>query len=191
MKPAVHQLRADGGFTLLEILIVVFLIGLMSTVLSIRVLDRSGLPGAAKVIAAELRYTAQRAIASGEVHRLSLDLVEQRFRVEHRTKKQPEADARLPSSPALLNLRPPVELTDFEPIPDQQGAWRELRETDVVLESVLIGDVEITDDTAFVGFAGEGGADPALIRLVDDNGATIQVRVLPFTGEVRIEDGDE
>jgi len=185
------SLGQSRGFTLLEILVVVFLIGLMSTLLAPRVSLRSGLGSATSVLVSELRYTAQRATAAGQVHRLALDLPGQRFRIESRVPKEPELKP-LPGSPGLLDLKPPVGLSAFEPIETQQGQWRKLKEEDVFFDSVQVGDQETTDDVAYIGFAGEGGADPAEIRLIDQDGNSQAIRVIAFTGEVRVlEPADE
>lgn len=189
MLPAPRDSRAQHGFTLLEILIVVFLIGLMSAVLMPKIGFRStsGLRSSSRVLAAEIRYAAERAIASGETHRFVVDLASQIFRLERVVVERPERRRReLPSTPALLDLRPPQTSREFLPVPSRAGEWRALDDPEVRIEGVVIGDQTYEDDRAAITFDGDGGADPAEVRLIDDFGARSVLVVSPFTGEVRI-----
>ncbi len=185
-----QRARGQAGFTLLEILVVVFVIGLLYSALAPSTYRRSNLDPATARLVSELRYTAQRARATGVVHRLSIDMDEQRIRIESRTEQEAEP-TRLPGSPALLDLTPPQPFGDFEPIPTSQGKWRTLEASDVRIVSVQIGDDTYDDEIAFVGFSGQGGADPAIIQLVDERESIQSVRVIGFTGEVVTIEGED
>ena len=45
-------------------------------------------------------------------------------------------------------------------------------------------------DTVRIGFGGDGSSDAAAVLLLSDNGARRTLRVLPFTGEVTVREGD-
>jgi len=186
-RQSARRPSARSGFTLIEMVIVVFLIAAAFVAFAPPRLYRSSLPGASETMVAKLRYTAERAVSTGRVHRLTIDLDAQRFRIEERPEPDLEdtSERDLAGSPALLDLKPPASPSDFEPIPTKEGEWEQFREDDVKIEAVRVGEVEVEEDTTFIGFAGEGGADPAEVRLVDDLGRAVAIQVVAFTGEVR------
>jgi len=180
-----------SGFTLLEVLVVIGLVAAITFIVAPRIGARlsSGLPGATDIMRAELGFAAQRAVSSGETHRLVIDLEKQRFRLEHTIRNDLASEAALPGSPALLDLRPPRREIEEAPVDDSAGEWRTLEIDDVRLALVRLGDQEITNELASISFSSDGGADPAEIVLVDQYTRAKRVRVLPFTAEIEIEDG--
>jgi hypothetical protein len=135
---------------------------------------------------AELRYAAERAIATGETHRLRIDLEGQRMRLERVELLEPPGTFDLPSSPALLDLTPPKGGQESKPVAERQGDWHSFDIDGVRIDAVVIGEEEFTDQEAIVAFAGDGGADPASIRLADEDGNFITLEVQPFTAEVKV-----
>lgn len=181
--------RGRAAFTLLEIIVVIFLIGLISTFfLGFPSTTPGGLRNSGRVVAGELAYAAQRAIATGHVHRWVVDLDEQLFRIEERVPPaEPERSA-LPAQAALLDLAPPSPLRDYAPVPNRSGEWRWLDDTDVFIDELRVGDRDRREGVASVTFAPDGGADPAEVRLRDLDGYAMRARVIAFTGEIRLED---
>ena len=181
-----------SGFTLFELILVVGLIGLLSLGLVSRLGGGSAkrLDDAADIVAADLRYAGQRAIATGRVHRWILDLDGQTFRLEEQRPTVPEDPFETPTHSGLLDLAPPDHAVVLEPIANATGKWRWLDEPGVVITALYLGDEEFKDGVVSVGFSGDGGADPAEIELRDEHEFTSFVRVLPFTGEVRVVQGE-
>lgn len=179
----------DAGFTLLEILIVAFLIGILSVVFMPRIGKRFAfdLENAGEILKAELRYAGERAIATGQTHRLVIDLDGQRLRLEQSELTEPPGVYELPGSPALLELTPPKPVQESKPVPERQGDWHELAVDGVRIDAVIIGDQEFNEEQAVITFAGDGGADPAAVRIVDTEGNVLSLQVLPFTAEVKLE----
>ena len=177
-----------AGFTLLEIVIVVGLIGLLTVALMpsfgsfSRALDNAG-----STLQADLRYTSQRAIATGRLHRWTIDLDEQLFRVEVQQDLTERQDAELPTHAGLLDLAPPRRVYEYRPVDNTTGNWRWLGEDGVMVERLTIGEDEYEEGVVAIAFAADGGADPAQIELADEYGYRMRVRVLAFTGEVRSE----
>ena len=182
--------RGHAGFTLLELLVVLVIMGLVVSVLApssgFSVL--SGLSDGAAEVAADLRFASEAAGATGRPHRVVIDLDEQVLRVEHlvRTEREDEGERRLASNADLLDLKPPEREREFRPVDGQRGYLERLSQTDVTFGRVTIGDDEYDRGEVAIGFSGIGGADPARILLVDDAGKALEVRVVAFTGEVRI-----
>ena len=180
-------MRRDG-FTLLEIVVVVALIGLLMVALTPRLgggMSRR-LENAVDQIEADLRYAGQRAVATGKLHRWTVDLDEQLYRVEVAVPIEPAEEPTLPTHAELLDLAPPDLSVDYTGVSDGTGRWRWLGEAGIVIDAVRIGDESFAEGAVSVAFSGDGGADPAQVVLTDtEYEYTSGLRVLAFTGEVR------
>lgn len=142
----------------------------------------------ANILGSELRYSAHRALATGRLHRWVVDLDRQVFRVEWMEEGLTEFEAELPTHAGLLDLRPPEPQHEFHPIAERRGEWRWLDEPGVEIHAVRVGDDLVESGLASIAFSAGGGADPAAIRLLGEEGQRIEVRVTAFTGEVRVDD---
>ena len=178
-----------AGFTLIEIVIVVGLIGLLAVALMSRLGGGFGvrLQSATDVLAADLRYASQRAIATGRLHRFAFDLDQQAFRLEALQDPQRQVRFVLPTHAELLELTPPRQEIEFLPVDNRTGSWRGLNEDSVFIDVVRIGDEDVAEGLIGISFAADGGADPAAIELADEDGNRTRLRVLAFTGEVRVD----
>jgi prepilin-type N-terminal cleavage/methylation domain-containing protein len=175
---------AERGFTFLEIVVVVMLIALVSAVMVTRIGGRTAAPlkSSGRFLCAELEYVAQRAIATGNPQRWVIDLDGQLFRVEEQ-KLPPTAPA---DTREVFDLAAPLPPDTWEPIPEPQGAWRELYERSIGIESVVLAGEAFKAGQAAIHFAPDGGADPADVWLLDEENRVLHVAVTAFTGEVRI-----
>jgi type II secretion system protein H len=178
---------AERGFTFLEIVVVVMLIALVAGVMVTRIGNRTAAPlkASGRFLCAELEYVAQRAIATGRPQRWVLDLDGQLFRVEQQLPPDPAADTR-----DVFDLGAPLVPDAWEPIPEPQGEWRELYETSIGIESVVLAGEARKAGQTEIHFAPDGGADPADVWLLDPENRTLRVVVTAFTGEVRIAEDD-
>lgn len=181
--------KGRAGFTLLETLVAVFLIGMVTTAL----LSRFGggfafdLRNGAKAVVQELRATSQLAITSGRVHRFVIDFDTQTFRVEQLVEQQPESVADgSPTTAELLDFTPPRPTLEYQPAEGRLGGWRTLDDNDVFIDEMIRGDDEIDSGEASVAFGPDGAAEPALLRMLDSDGYRMDLRVVGFTGEVRV-----
>ena len=182
--------RADG-FTLLELMIVITLIVMITAIFAGTLGGGFGvhIRNAGRSLASELEYVSQRAVTTGRAQRFVIDLDQQMFRVEMEPPPQPEPDATLPEHAEGLSLAPPVLNREFVPVDSQLGEWRRLDDSDQVrIEAVRLGDEVKKDGAVAIGFSPDGASDPAQIWLTDDGGYAVHVRLIAFTGEVRIEE---
>jgi hypothetical protein len=140
------------------------------------------------VLGAELEYASQRAVTTGELHRLVFDLDAQQFRLEqllsHPAAKSPEEATHAD----LLDTKPPRPEREFVPVDDAFGEWRALDETSVRLAVVQVADQSFESGAVAVMFASDGGADPAQILLQDEAGRRMLLRVIAFSGTVSSEE---
>ena len=185
-----HRLLRSAGFTLIELLIVVTLIALLAGVF----LPSPGgaLPfrirNASRVVAAELEYTAQRAVATGRAHRWAVDLDRQAFRVEQLLEMSIVEVDELPTHSDLLDLAPPRAASEYAPVENNSGKWRYLDDPEVRVDEIRFGNEDIREGETAIAFAPDGGADAAEIWLLDESGLERRIRIVAFTGEVRSEE---
>ena len=159
----------DGGFTLLELTVVVFILAIVSSFVVPRHADVSGvaLGATARRLSQSVRYLYEEAALRGSVYGLVLDLEEQRVhvvRLDSETGEFVEDDAMLSRELAL---------------PDG------VRLTAVVLPSVG----RLDQGAVPIYFYPEGFADPAWIQLGDDRGRGYTVIVDPIRGRAEVVDG--
>jgi prepilin-type N-terminal cleavage/methylation domain-containing protein len=188
----VRRPKGAHGFTLLEILVVVGLMGLLMTVFMPRLggLLRFEIRGAARALAAELEYTSERSIASRTLHRWVLDLDSQVFRVERLNDAPLTPGSDDVGDSELLDLRAPLRTYEFLPLDARTGEWRSLDQTGVQISQVLVGDTKSTAGTVAITFGPDGGADPAELLIVDDGDHKLRVTVTAFTSEIHVEESD-
>ena len=183
--------REEAGFTLLELLVVLLLIVLVTGVFTTTVGGGFGvhIRNAGRTLAAELEYVGQRAVTTGQPQRFVIDLDQQLFRVEAEPMAPPETDTALPAHAEGLDLAPPPAEVAFEPIDGPSGVWHALDDADQVrLREVRLADVAKHDGAIAIGFSSDGASDPAEIWLRDDAGYDLRLRLIAFTGEIRVEE---
>jgi type II secretory pathway pseudopilin PulG len=183
--------RSDLGFTLLEILIVIFLIVLITGVFITSIGNGFGvhLRNSSRSLAAELEYVSQRAVTTGHVQRFVVDLDHQVFRVEMQVPPAAETDPNLPEHAEGLSVAPPIDPHEFVPVDASIGAWRALDDADdVAIREVRLGDEKKDDGSVAIGFGTDGSSDPAEIWLRDTAGYDVRIRLVAFTGEIRVEE---
>jgi prepilin-type N-terminal cleavage/methylation domain-containing protein len=180
--------RDPPGFTLLEILMVVALIATFAAIVGARIGGGFGIAigGEGRVVAAELRHAAQRALATGRTQRWVLDLDAQAFRLEEEIEVRHVAQEMAQALRDLL--KPPQSTRHFVPVQNQYGGWRRLDEESVRFESIQTREGFFDQGLFAIGFGPDGGADLALVRLSDEHDNRLGVQVEAFTGAVRILD---
>ena len=182
--------RRAAGFTLLEILLVISLMALFAGVYlgGISAVLPFEIRSASRSLAGDLGYASQRAATAGDLHRWVIDLDAQVFRLEWLYREPRNFGAELVTHSDLLDLAPPIEVSEFRPVENRYGDWRRLEGAGVWIARVRVGDEEVEEGVVGIRFAPDGGADPAELFLEDDGGRRFAVRVLAFTSEVRIDE---
>jgi hypothetical protein len=144
---------------------------------------------AGRTLAAELEYVSQRAVTTGKPQRVLIDLDQQVYRVEELPPPADSGELELPEHAENLNLAPPLSELAFQPVEGRIGEWRALDDADQVrIREVRLADEKKQDGLFAIGFAPDGACDPAEIWLRDDGGYDLRVRLVAFTGEIRIEE---
>jgi prepilin-type N-terminal cleavage/methylation domain-containing protein len=182
---------SDRGFTLLELLIVILLIALITGVFATSIGGGFGvhMRNSARALSSELEYVSQRAVTTGRTQRFVIDLDHQVFRAEMQVPPPEEADAALPEHAEGLSLAPPLDQNQFVPVDSSIGEWHALDDADdVAIHEVKLGDETRRDGAVAIGFSVDGGSDPAIIWLRDTAGYDVRIRLVAFSGEIRIEE---
>ncbi len=185
--------RSNSGFTLLEVMVAVVLMALLMGALATRLGGGFGvhLSNSGRRLAAELEYVGQRAITTGRPHRFVIDMQKQACRIEEQRQRSDRDVDELPAHFEDLDLSIDLASQAFSPIEASQGDWRWLDDGEVAFDEIVIGNESFTSNEISIGFSPDGGAEPAQIWLVDDGGYSLQVRLVAFTGEVHVEEGEE
>ena len=186
--------RPSHGFTLLELLIVILVIVLITGVFTTTIGGGFGvhMRNSARSLAAELEYVSQRAVTTGRTQRVVLDLDHQVYRAEMQVPPPEEPASALPEHAENLSLAPPLDAHEFVPVDSRIGEWHALDDADdVAIHEVHLGDEVRRDGAVAIGFSIDGGTDPAEIWLRDEAGYQVRIRLVAFTGEIRIEEPEE
>jgi prepilin-type N-terminal cleavage/methylation domain-containing protein len=168
LKPQVSSLR---GFTLLELSLVLFIIGLLVTVIIPRLGDLSGtrLESSARRLAALARYLNGEAAFRSQLYRLNYDLAKRAYWVSVLVANQnaPEfiIDTSLLSRP--VQLPPSITFVDIH-VP---GAGR------------------VSTGQVYTHFYPQGYTDPTTIHLRDQHSRVVTVTIPPLPAEVGVSEG--
>jgi len=160
-----------SGFTLLELTVVLFIIGLLVAVLVPRFGDLSGarLESSARRLAALVRYLNGEAAFRSQLYRLNYDLDRQIYWVTVLTANQ-EATEFLPDSSPLAR---PVQLP-----------------TNVAFADVRVSNAgRVSAGQVYTHFYPQGYTDPTIIHLRDQRSRMVTIMIPPLPAEVRVQEG--
>ncbi len=181
------------GFTLFEMIVVVALVGLIAAMLVTQTgaMDVPNLRNASRILKADLQYASERAITTGLVHRWVVDFDRQVFRLEQLVEEDAKEVGGLPTHSDLLDLAAPLPSSEFVPVGNKFGSWRWLKESRVDIDELRVGDEEWRAGEASIAFAPDGAADPADLWIRTEGGGSMQLRIIGFTGEVRVDENPD
>lgn len=174
--------RDTGGFTLLELIIVLIIIGIASALVVPRLVGGMGsldVKAASGKVAASLRYARSQAVSQKVQYTAVFDLEHNRLTImssHEGTDEKEERDARREEEPAGMQ-----EKTYH--LPER-----------VFFERVPVGDEYVKDEEIDAGilrivFYPSGGSDGGGIALANDRGRRYSVRVDIITGSVKVARG--
>jgi general secretion pathway protein H len=163
---------AHLGFTLLELAVVLFIVGVLITVALPQLGDLSGarLESSARRLTALVRYLNGEAAFRGRVCRLHYDLDQRSYWVTVLSPGQGTAEFVADSSPLArpVQLPPTVAFADVQ-VPS-------------------VG--RVTRGQVYTHFYPQGYTDPTVIRLRDQQARILTVMIPSLTGEARVYEGD-
>lgn len=197
---ASEQLSTEVGFTLIEILAVILIIGLVSAVVlpGLRLSGGSSRHDQALNVASYLELARQRAIMTGKIHRLLIDVDDGAFNVEWYVRKagDDELDSLAARHRAVWEsdaggiFQPPDTGLDYEPIPDSFGNKMRLANP-YYFDGVETSDGWFDEGEVAVVFESDGTTDHAQIVITDPDGFAATLDVLPILDAVRIRHEDQ
>ncbi len=168
LQPLVSSLK---GFTLLELSLVLFIIGLLVTVLVPRLggLEQARLETSAKRLAALVRYLHGEAAFRGQTYRIQYDLDQHRYGVQVLTPSQATKTFVAEESP----LSQPVQLP-----------------TNITFADIRVPSIgRVSAGQVFTHFYPQGYTDPTVVHLRDQQSRTMTVIIPPITGEAAVYEG--
>lgn len=184
----------EHGFTLLEMLAVLLLVGLMASLAlpNLGALSEQALRDEARRLQAELERARERALVTGVRHRLVLDLELGEYWTEWESSSPQEPS---PPDPAAqggsrVAMQPPARARgSFEPLPDRSGRATAL-EGEIVFAGVELDGGFAERGVLQLPFESDGSTRGARIVLARPEGDTLTLEVLPLADAVRIVDED-
>lgn len=169
--PHLRTVVSSPGFTLLELTVVLFIVGLLVTILVPRLSDLGStrLEATAKRLAAVVRYLSGEAAIQNRTYRLNYDLDQQRYWITMLITAEDGAEFIEDQSP----LSRPVQLPPTIAFADVQAP----------------GVGRLSTGRVHTHFLPQGYVDPTLIHLRDQHSRVVTVLIPALTGEARIYDG--
>ncbi|GIW39549.1 MAG: hypothetical protein KatS3mg076_0126 [Candidatus Binatia bacterium] len=171
MKARCESSRAaGGGFTLIELALVLLIVGIVLSFAAPRLGDRSRmeLRSHARRLATTMRLLRNEAVLDGRIYRLHFDLEAGRYWVTAEARPGDTTDPLARSGPLLrpVQLPPTVAFSDV----------------------VLATTGKLREGQVYTRFFPDGFVEPTVVHL--DNGReAFTLSVWPFTGQVQLEEG--
>jgi type II secretion system protein H len=187
------------GFTLIEIMAVILIIGFMSAMIfpSLRTSGSGLRHDQALNVAAHLELARQRAVMTGKIHRVLIDIDDGAYHVEWyvRQKGDDSYDSLAAQRRALWNgesdslLAPPANDFDYQPIPTRFGADSLLNDP-FYFDGIETSDGWLDEGLVAIVFNSDGTTDSAQIVITDPDGFAATLDILPLLDSVRIRHED-
>lgn len=171
MRRPFHKTTGQRGFTLIEVTLVLFILGLMAAVVFPRIPNVGGgnFKKEARTLSGFIGGLYAEATFTRRMHRLVIDLDSQRYWGEY----APDVEKRTRYQPLENSFLRPVRLPSGVRVVDVQEPSRGKQHGGQV----------------FAHFHPLGRAELVMIHLEDDGGEELTLRVNPFSGGVEVLDG--
>jgi prepilin-type N-terminal cleavage/methylation domain-containing protein len=187
--------KAERAFTLIEMLAVVLIMALLMSffVPNLGASRGAAMLSEARKLAAHLELARQRAVMTGKIHRVLIDLESGGYRLEWYVNDADVSGEAL-VAPGPVDLAAPLDLTpstgsgrEFAPIPTSLGDFEWIDER-FYFDGVESADGWVEGGEVEVRFQRDGTADASDIVLMDADDRAILLEVRPFLEVVRIID---
>jgi prepilin-type N-terminal cleavage/methylation domain-containing protein len=184
-----------GGFTLIELLAVVAMFALIAGMVA-PLLNLGGSRAArreADDLAGAVEFARQRAVMTGRIHRLVMDLDRGEHHIEWLPPAEPEPAAASEGGSShrerKIDMTPPPTATDqFVPAPGALGRNHQMDGATRLLEIRLPGGA-FARGVVVLAITPDGAADPALIRVGSSDGEPLyDVRVEALADAAEVSD---
>jgi general secretion pathway protein H len=178
------------GFTLIELVLVIFIIGLFTSLVAPAITSTTGLrlKTTTKRVAAGLRFARSQAVISGSTYRATFDLENGQVTVASLASDNPYE-----SGMDKGTWRDDDEDLDEERASRQRPPEKKVfsMPPDVTIAQVLIDGEEIYEETAEIDFFPNGSCSGGEIFLMDSKERIYRISLEFLTGIVKIREGEE
>ncbi|MCP5045481.1 MAG: prepilin-type N-terminal cleavage/methylation domain-containing protein [bacterium] len=188
-----------AGFTLIEIMAVVLIIGVVSAIFipGMRAAGGSGRHDEALNVASHVELARQRAIMTGKIHRVLLDVDNNSYRVEWFVRPEGAVDSDSAAERARSTwagtdesiLSPPGNQARYEPIPNRFGGASVLADP-FYFDGVDTSEGWLDEGLVAIVFTQDGTTEASQIVITDPNGFAATLDILPILDAVRIRHED-
>ena len=179
-----------AGFTLIELVLVIFIIGLFTSLVAPAITSTTGLrlKTTTKRVAAGLRFARSQAVISGSTYRATFDLENGQVTVESLASDNPYERGMDEGT-----WRDDDEDLDEERASRQRPPEKKvfLMPPDVTIAQVVIDGEEIFEETAEIDFFPNGSCSGGDIFLMDSKERMFRISLEFLTGIVKIREGEE
>ncbi len=184
------------GFTLIELMAVLLILGLLTTIAlpNFGLRSARALDGESRKLAADLEFVRSRAVMTGLPHRVTFDLETMAYWIESYRSEDVE-EAPIVDEAVETGREKPVAMS---PPRTEEPAWRRVQGTHGnvrrIHELVFIDGIETDQGYVDRGefqlhFERDGTTDAAWIVFAEDGGSVITLAVAPLADGVRFEYG--
>lgn len=163
-----NRRRFSNGWTFLEIVVVLFLVGLLLVLVypNLQALSENRLSLASRQLAGTIQSLYHKAVATRQVHRLAFYPRSNAYQVQV---VRPDGTLDLTALPESSRRSLPRGIRVQDVVTPRQG--------------------KVTGGEVFTNFSPVGLVDRTVIHLTDQDGHAMTLRIQPLTGRVRILEG--
>jgi general secretion pathway protein H len=196
VKGTVEDGRRGNGFTLIELILVLVIMGLLTALVTPAITSLTGLKlkAAARKVAAGLRYARSQAVATGSDYQVVFNLEKGEMTIEPLEEEEETYYNREDVEQEEYGGKVKEETIEEEDVPKKVKKKTYMLPEEVTLAKVIVEGEEITEDDeveTWIDFYSNGSCSGGEIFLADERERTYRIALNFLTGIVEITEEEE